>query len=187
MFEEMYQVKRREVNKAFEKYEKEMKKAKASGSRAKQDKVDKNAKVAAAKRQQKNKNKGFDMDGDATSTTTAPKKWRDYAVQFEFPSSSELAPPLLQMIDVDFAYPGRDDFGLSNVNLGIDMGSRVAIVGPNGAGKSTLMNLVAGDLEPVQGESRRNRKLKVGRYAQHFVDTLQMDESPVEYLLHKYV
>lgn len=184
MFEEMYEVKRREVNKAFEKYEKEMQKAKASGSKAKQDKVDKNTKQAAARKQQKNKNKGFGLDGDAAVTST-PKRWRDYSVNFTFPCSAELAPPLLQMIDVDFSYPGRDDFALTNVNLGVDMGSRVCIVGPNGAGKSTLMNLIAGDLEPVQGESRRNRKLKVGRYAQHFVDTLQMDESPVQYLLNK--
>jgi len=39
---------------------------------------------------------------------------------------------------------GREDFGLQNVNIGIDMGSRVAIVGPNGAGKTTLMNLLSG-------------------------------------------
>jgi len=185
MFEEMYEVKRREVNKAFEKYEKEMQRAKQSGSKAKQDKADKNAKMAAAKKQGKKKDKGFNMEDDS-EPIAAPRKWRDYSVRFEFPCSSELAPPLLQMIDVDFAYPGRDDFGLSNVNLGVDMGSRVAIVGPNGAGKSTLMNLIAGDLVPVQGECRRNQKLRVGRYAQHFVDTLQMDESPVTYLMQKF-
>jgi hypothetical protein len=42
-------------------------------------------------------------------------------------------------------YPGRDDFALSGLNIGVDMGSRVAIVGPNGAGKTTLMNLLAGN------------------------------------------
>ncbi len=63
--------------------------------------------------------------------------------------------------------PGcSDDFGLCNVNFGIDMGSRVAIVGPNGAGKTTFMNLLSGDLEPVGGESRRSHKLRIGRYAQ---------------------
>jgi len=41
-------------------------------------------------------------------------------------------------------WTGRDDFGLENVNIGIDMGSRVAIAGPNGAGKTTLMNLLSG-------------------------------------------
>jgi ABC-type cobalamin transport system ATPase subunit len=41
--------------------------------------------------------------------------------------------------------PGRDDFGLQNINIGIDMGSRIAIAGPNGAGKTTLMNLLSGE------------------------------------------
>lgn len=65
-------------------------------------------------------------------------------VHFEFAQPTELPPPLIQLIDVDFKYPGRDDFGLQDLNIGIDMGSRVAIVGPNGAGKTTLMNLLAG-------------------------------------------
>lgn len=43
-----------------------------------------------------------------------------------------------------------------------------------------------GDLEPTNGEARRSHTLRVGRYAQHFVDALQMDENPVEYLLRKY-
>lgn len=45
------------------------------------------------------------------------------------------------------------------------------------------MNLVAGDLEPTDGEARRSIKLRVGRYAQHFVDALEMDDTPVEYLM----
>jgi ATPase subunit of ABC transporter with duplicated ATPase domains len=46
--------------------------------------------------------------------------------------------------------------------------------------------LDAGDLEPTSGEARRSHALRVGRYAQHFVDALQMDHNPVEYLLSKY-
>jgi ABC-type branched-subunit amino acid transport system ATPase component len=42
---------------------------------------------------------------------------------------------------------GRDDFGLQNINIGIDMGSRIAIAGPNGAGKTTLMNLLSGGMQ----------------------------------------
>lgn len=41
----------------------------------------------------------------------------------------------LPSLTCSFKYPGRDDFGMKNMNIGIDMGSRVAIVGPNGAGK----------------------------------------------------
>ncbi|GFH07514.1 uncharacterized protein HaLaN_02326, partial [Haematococcus lacustris] len=70
-------------------------------------------------------------------------------VEFHFPEPSELPPPLIQMIDVDFKYPGRDDFGLQGVNIGMDMGSRVAIVGPNGAGKS--IDALCDALEEYQG------------------------------------
>jgi hypothetical protein len=48
------------------------------------------------------------------------------------------------------------------------------------------MNLLAGDLTPTEGEQRRSHKLRVGRYAQHFVDALRMDETPVDYLLSRY-
>ena len=66
-------------------------------------------------------------------------------MHFEFPEPSELpSSSLLQLMDAGFRYAGRDDFGLADLNIGIDMGSRVAIVGPNGAGKTTLMNLLAG-------------------------------------------
>jgi ABC-type transport system involved in cytochrome bd biosynthesis fused ATPase/permease subunit len=40
---------------------------------------------------------------------------------------------------VGFKYPGKEDFGLSNINVGIDMGTRVAIVGPNGAGQGRFL------------------------------------------------
>ncbi|EEF33980.1 ATP-dependent transporter, putative [Ricinus communis] len=63
------------------------------------------------------------------------------------------------------------------------MGTRVAIVGSNGAGKSTLFNLLAGDLITTAGEVRTNQKLRTGRYSQHFVNQLTMQESPVDYLL----
>jgi ATP-binding cassette subfamily F protein 1 len=181
-FEDMYEQRRREANKAFEKYEKQLKVAKATSSKAKIDKVQAGAKAKAEQR------KGRQVDEDDEDKPDAPRKWADYTVSFSFPTPSELAPPLLSLLDVSFQYPGRDDFGLRNVNLGVDMGTRVAIVGPNGAGKSTLLNLLAGDLSPTAGEQRRSHKLRVGRYSQHFVDVLQsetgrMDENPVEYLL----
>ena len=81
---------------------------------------------------------------DTNANSDAPKRWSDYTVQFEFPEPTELPPPLIQLNDVSFQYPGRDDFGLKDLNIGVDMGSRVAIVGPNGAGKTTLMNLLSG-------------------------------------------
>ena len=54
------------------------------------------------------------------------------------------------------------------------------------ASRDRLARHAAGDLQPTVGEARRSHTLRVGRYAQHFVDALQMDENPVEYLLRKY-
>ncbi|KAL0355760.1 UNVERIFIED_CONTAM: ABC transporter F family member 4 [Sesamum radiatum] len=180
-FESGYEQRRKEMNKKFEIYDKQVKAAKRSGSRAQQEKVKDRAKFAAAKEAAKNKGKGKVDEDDPLPE--APQKWRDYTVEFHFPEPTELTPPLLQLIEVSFSYPGRNDFRLSNVDVGIDMGTRVAIVGPNGAGKSTLLNLLAGDIVPTDGEVRKSQKLRIGRYSQHFVDLLTMDETPVQYLL----
>ncbi|KAJ7967974.1 ABC transporter F family-like protein [Quillaja saponaria] len=180
-FESGYEQRRKEMNKKFEIYEKQMKAAKRSGNRAQQEKVKDRAKFVAAKEASKNKGKGKVDEDEAL--LEAPTKWRDYSVEFHFPEPTELTPPLLQLIEVSFSYPNREDFRLSNVDVGIDMGTRVAIVGPNGAGKSTLLNLLAGDLVPSEGEVRRSQKLRIGRYSQHFVDLLTMDETPVQYIL----
>ncbi|XP_010261603.1 PREDICTED: ABC transporter F family member 4 [Nelumbo nucifera] len=180
-FESGYEQRRKEMNKKFEIYDKQVKAAKRSGNRVQQEKVKDRAKFNAAKEASKNKAKGK-VDEDETPPE-APKKWRDYTVEFHFPEPTELTPPLLQLIEVSFCYPNREDFRLSNVDVGIDMGTRVAIVGPNGAGKSTLLNLLAGDLVPTEGEVRRSQKLRIGRYSQHFVDLLTMEETPVQYLL----
>ncbi|KAF4397948.1 hypothetical protein CsatB_012026 [Cannabis sativa] len=182
-FETGYEQRRKEMNKKFEIYDKQMRAAKRSGNRAQLDKVKDRAKFAAAKEASKSKGKGKVKVDEDDAPTEAPQKWRDYSVEFHFPEPTELTPPLLQLIDVSFSYPNRKDFRLSDVDVGIDMGTRVAIVGPNGAGKSTLLNLLAGDLVPSEGEVRRSQKLRIGRYSQHFVDLLTMDETPVQYLL----
>ena len=185
-FEGMYEQRRREANKAYEKYEKQLRQAKSSGSKAKANKVKENTRQKQIKGGKKNRGMGMENADQEGQAAAAPSRWHDYTVKFEFPEPTELPPPLLQLMDVDFKYPGRDDFGLHDINIGITMGSRVAIVGPNGAGKSTLMNLLAGDLDPTEGEQRRSNRLRIGRYAQHFVDVLQLDTHAVEYLLTKF-
>ncbi|EXB80842.1 ABC transporter F family member 4 [Morus notabilis] len=183
-FESGYEQRRKEVNKKFEIYDKQVRAAKRSGNRAQQEKVKDRAKFVQAKGASKSKGKGKNnADEDDNTPPEVPQKWRDYSVAFHFPEPTELTPPLLQLIEVSFSYLNRPDFRLSNVDVGIDMGTRVAIVGPNGAGKSTLLNLLAGDLVPSEGEVRRSQKLRIGRYSQHFVDLLTMDETPVQYLL----
>ncbi|KAI3735522.1 hypothetical protein L6452_15023 [Arctium lappa] len=178
-FESGYEQRRKEMNKKFETYDKQVKAAKRANNQKQQEKVKEKAKFAVKEAKKKAKGK-VDEDEDIAE---APQKWRDYTVEFHFPEPTELTPPLLQLIEVSFSYPEREDFKLSDVDVGIDMGTRVAIVGPNGAGKSTLLNLLAGDLNPTEGEVRRSQKLRIGRYSQHFVDLLTMGETPVQYLL----
>jgi ATP-binding cassette subfamily F protein 1 len=60
--------------------------------------------------------------------------------------------------DVGFAYDGQKPL-FKNLEFGIDMESRVAIVGPNGVGKSTFLKLLMGDLTPQEGEVKRNHRL----------------------------
>ncbi|KAJ4904815.1 ABC transporter F family member 4 [Raphanus sativus] len=127
--------------------------------------------------------KAENRSGNRAQKKKVKDKDKDYSVEFHFPKPTELTPPLLQLLEVSFFYPDRPDFKLSDVDVGIDMGTRVAIVGPNGAGKSTLLNLLAGDLVPTEGEVRTSQTLRIGRYSQHFVDLLKMDENPVDYLL----
>ncbi|KAL6501436.1 ABC transporter F member 4 [Orobanche gracilis] len=183
-FESGQEQRRKEMNKKFETYEKQIQAAKRSGNQAQQRKVKEQAKFAVAKEAASKikKAKGKVVDEDELAAEP-PKKWRDYMVEFHFPKPMELTSPLLQLVEVTFSYPNRPDFSLSNVDVGIDMCTRVAIVGPNGAGKSTLLSLLAGDLVPTTGKVRRSQKLRIGRYCQHFIDILPMEETPVQYLL----
>lgn len=65
--------------------------------------------------------------------------------------------------DVTFNFPGQPSLFVKT-EFGIDMNSRIAIVGPNGVGKSTFLKLLMGELEPVQGEVRKNHRLVMHRF-----------------------
>jgi len=74
------------------------------------------------------------------------------------------------------------DLLYKNLEFGVDLDSRVALVGPNGAGKSTLLKLMVGELVPTQGEIKRHNQLQIARYYQHSTDQLPTDLSPLDYL-----
>lgn len=106
---------------------------------------------------------------------------------FYFPDCEKLPPPVLQITGVSFSYNGlKKDYLYQNLDLSVDMDSRVALVGPNGAGKSTLLKLMVGDLEPCEGMVRRNPHLRIGRYHQHSVDQLDLDATPLDFMRSKY-
>lgn len=69
------------------------------------------------------------------------------------------------------------------VDLAVDLDSRVALVGPNGAGKSTLLKLMVGDLEPLDGMVKRHNHLKIAQYHQHLTELLDPGATPLEWMV----
>lgn len=106
-------------------------------------------------------------------------------VKLSFTNVGKLPPPVLQFIDVAFGY-SRDKVLYSNVDLGVDLDSRVAIVGPNGAGKSTLLKLMVGTLDPLDGMVKRHNHLRIGQYHQHLTELLDPELSPLQYMMREY-
>jgi ATP-binding cassette subfamily F protein 2 len=104
------------------------------------------------------------------------------ALMFNFEEVRKLPPPIIAFSDVAFAYSGKmSDALYRDLSVGIDMDSRIAIVGQNGTGKSTLLNLITGQLQPIQGTVSRHPSLKLAKYSQHSADQLPYDLSPLEY------
>eukprot|EP00978_Attheya_sp_CCMP212_P004099 scaffold8879_cov44-Attheya_sp.AAC.1 len=106
-------------------------------------------------------------------------------MNFKFPDPGHLPPPVLAFMDVSFGYPNCEPL-YSNVNFGVDLDSRVALVGPNGAGKTTLVKLMSGELQPSMGDVRPHGHLKMGRFTQHFVDVLDLEATPLEFFTKMY-
>jgi len=99
---------------------------------------------------------------------------------FTFPQPDELSPPILSLEGVAVGYGGPPV--LRKLNLRIDQDDRIALLGRNGQGKSTLSKLLAGRLDPQGGQMVRAGKLRVGYFAQHQVDELHVDETPLQHL-----
>lgn len=104
----------------------------------------------------------------------------DNPFDFQFRTPDACPNPLLQLDQATLAY--GDHVVLGDVYFSASPGDRIALIGPNGAGKSTLIRALAGELLPVTGERNTGRGLKVGYFAQHHVDHLQADASPLEQL-----
>merc|ERR1712117_297944 len=108
------------------------------------------------------------------------------SVEFHFYSCGTIPPPVVMVQDVSFRYNDSTPHIYKNLEFGLDLDSRLALVGPNGAGKSTLLKLVYGELIPTEGMVRRNNHLKIGRYHQHLHELLDMDVSPIAYMMKQF-
>jgi ATP-binding cassette subfamily F protein 3 len=101
----------------------------------------------------------------------------DSAFSFSFREPAKLGTPLLRMDGVNAGY--GDKLIVKNINLNFSPDTRIGLLGPNGAGKSTLIKTLVGELEMLAGERVPSEHLVVGYFAQHQVDHLDMQASPL--------
>ena len=99
---------------------------------------------------------------------------------FSFPEPEQLSPPIVQLDGAAVGYGDRAV--LSRLNLRIDQDDRIALLGRNGEGKSTFSKLLADKLKVMDGRKTQSGKLRVGYFAQHQVDELFVDETPLQHL-----
>ncbi|MCP1375090.1 ABC-F family ATP-binding cassette domain-containing protein [Dyella lutea] len=105
---------------------------------------------------------------------------------FSFPKPDRVPDAMLQLGEVRAGYPLESGEGystvLDNVGFSIEAGERIGLLGPNGAGKSTLVKTLVGELEPLAGERKVHKDLKIGYFAQHTVESLRAGSSPLDHL-----
>ncbi len=100
--------------------------------------------------------------------------------RFAFPSPEELSPPIIRIEGGSTGY-GETPV-LKRLDLRIDQDDRIALLGKNGQGKSTLSKLLSDRLPLMEGKMTRSAKLRIGYFAQHQVDELYVDETPLDHL-----
>jgi len=123
------------------------------------------------------------MEADGLIEKVVP----DRVFTFRFADVEKLPPPVLSFDDITFAYSGNSEDNLyENLDLGVDMDSRVALVGPNGVGKSTLLRLMTGKLNPQAGRISRHTHLKLGVYSQHSAEQLDLTKSALDFCRDKF-
>jgi ATP-binding cassette subfamily F protein 3 len=104
----------------------------------------------------------------------------DAPTRFVFPEPAQLSPPIVAIERAEVGYGGPPV--LRNLDLRLDQDDRVALLGANGNGKSTLAKLLAGRLDATRGEVRRAARLRVGFFAQHQAEELDLAGTPLSHM-----
>ncbi|UJF19209.1 ABC transporter ATP-binding protein [Vibrio sp. SS-MA-C1-2] len=105
----------------------------------------------------------------------------DNPFNFQFREPDALPNPILMMDDVAIGY---DDVAiLEKIRLNLVPGSRIGLLGRNGAGKSTLVKLLSNELKPQGGEFNYSQGVKIGYFAQHQLETLRPEDTPVQHMM----
>lgn len=105
----------------------------------------------------------------------------DSPFYMSFRSPEALPNPLITMEKVAVGY--NETAILQQIQLNLVPGSRIGLLGRNGAGKSTLIKLLAEELSPMQGIYQPNQGLNIGYFAQHQIDFLRLDETPLQHIM----
>ncbi|OBT10053.1 ABC transporter ATP-binding protein [Vibrio sp. UCD-FRSSP16_10] len=105
----------------------------------------------------------------------------DNPFSFEFREPATLPNPIVMMDHVSAGYD--DMLILEKIRLNLVPGSRIGLLGRNGAGKSTLIKLLSGELAPKSGELTYSQGVKIGYFAQHQLETLHPEETPLQHLM----
>ena len=100
--------------------------------------------------------------------------------KFGFPEPQRSARTVVELENVTAGYDGKAI--VSNVNLVVERGSKVAFIGPNGAGKTTLVKMMLGELEPMAGTVTIGNNVDIATFAQHQTEVLVESRSPFEEL-----
>ncbi|MBD3224798.1 MAG: ATP-binding cassette domain-containing protein, partial [Caldithrix sp.] len=96
-------------------------------------------------------------------------------IQFRIKADIPSYKDVLKITHLSFRY--NQDWVLKDINLNLYRGQKAALVGVNGAGKTTLTRLITGDLEPVEGSVQRGQRVHIGFYAQHQIESLNMNNT----------
>ena len=105
----------------------------------------------------------------------------DSPFSFSFREPLAAPDPLLVLDEADAGYQSTPI--LQRIMLTLRPGERVGLLGRNGAGKSTLIKLLAGSMPPLQGKRVEGKDLRLGYFAQHQLEQLRADESPLQHML----
>jgi len=105
----------------------------------------------------------------------------DTPFEFSFPQPERSPNTLIYLNKVSVSYGERTV--LRDIEMTLAPGARIGLLGPNGAGKSTLIKLLAGELQQTSGQRSEGRGLVIGYFAQHQLEQLRPDESPLQHLL----
>ncbi|WP_072670442.1 ABC transporter ATP-binding protein [Vibrio injensis] len=105
----------------------------------------------------------------------------DNPFSFEFRQPAALPNPILMMDNVAAGYDDR--LILEKIRLNLVPGSRIGLLGRNGAGKSTLIKLLSSELKPQSGDLTYSQGVKIGYFAQHQLETLHPQETPLQHMM----